>query len=252
MGTFDRIGNYRVERVLGAGSFDTVWLAVDEVLESTVAIKVLADNWARQPDIRRRFIDEAKILRRLDHDRVVRVHQVDELGDGRPYFVMTWADRGALFDKMQERAQRKEPFTVAEAVTLTIDIAECLAVVHAYGVVHRDIKPSNVLFRSVAQLRGSTRDVPQERMVLGDFGLAKDLAGASGFTFAAGTPAYMAPEQAKTGSVIDERADVFAVAAVLYELLAGKPAFSAETLSGVGRTHTGVGPAPLTTITAIS
>ena len=245
MGTFDRIGNYRVERVLGAGSFATVWLAVDEVLESTVAIKVLADNWARQPDIRRRFIDEAKILRRLDHDGVVRIFQVDELPDGRPYFVMTWADRGALFDKMQDRFRRKEPFPVDEAVGLTIDIAECLRVVHAHGVVHRDIKPSNVLFRSITPLRRAGAAGPDERLLLGDFGLAKDLAGASGFTFAAGTPAYMAPEQARTGSVIDERADVFAVCAVLYELLAGRPAFAAETLSGVGRSHTGTGPAPL-------
>jgi len=245
MGTFDRIGNYRVERVLGAGSFATVWLAVDEVLESTVAIKVLADNWARQPDIRRRFIDEAKILRRLDHDGVVRIFQVDELPDGRPYFVMTWADRGALFDKMQERSRRSEPFSVDEAIGLTIDIAECLRVVHAHGVVHRDIKPSNVLFRSITPLRRAGAAGPDERMLLGDFGLAKDLAGASGFTFAAGTPAYMAPEQARTGNVIDERADIFAVCAVLYELLAGRPAFAAETLSGVGRSHTGAGPAPL-------
>lgn len=240
-----------MERVLGAGSFATVWLAVDEFLDAHVAVKVLADNWSRQPDIRRRFIDEAKILRRLDHDRVVRVHQVDELPDGRPYFVMTWADRATLFDRIQERARQQRPFTVAEAVELTIEIAECLAIVHAYGVVHRDIKPSNVLFRSAAaQLRAAAArrggaSLAEERMMLGDFGLAKDLAGASGFTFAAGTPAYMAPEQARSTTEIDERADVFSTTAVLYELLSGRPAFSAETLSGVARSHLGDGPVPL-------
>ena len=149
-GSVDRIGNYRVERVLGAGSFATVWLATDEFLDAKVAIKVLADNWSRQPDIRRRFIDEAKILRRFDHDRVVRVHQVDEMPDGRPFFVMTWADRATLFDRIQEQARQQRPFTVAEAVALTIDIANCLDIVHSFGVVHRDIKPSNVLFRSAA------------------------------------------------------------------------------------------------------
>ncbi|MFN0026224.1 MAG: serine/threonine-protein kinase [Acidimicrobiales bacterium] len=252
----DRIGNYRVERVLGAGSFATVWLAVDEILDAKVAIKVLADNWSRQPDIRRRFIDEAKILRRLDDDRVVRVHQVDEMADGRPFFVMTWADGATLFDRIQEKARAQQPFSVTEAVELTVEIARCLEVVHGFGVVHRDIKPSNVLFRSVAgRVRGGARrdaaaiisPASSQRMMLGDFGLAKDLAGASGFTFAAGTPAYMAPEQARSSTDIDERADVFSVAAVLYELLAGRPAFSAETLSGVGRSHPGRDLEPLAT-----
>ncbi len=229
---------------------------MDEVLDAKVAIKVLADNWSRQPDIRRRFIDEAKILRRLDDDRVVRVHQVDEMADGRPFFVMTWADRATLFDRIQDQARLQQPFTVAQAVALTIEMARCLEVVHGFGVVHRDIKPSNVLFRSVAgRVRpGARRDPtavivlePTERMMLGDFGLAKDLAGASGFTFAAGTPAYMAPEQARSSTDIDERADVFSATAVLYELLTGRPAFSAETLSGVARSHTGRDLEPLPT-----
>ncbi|MEZ5232913.1 MAG: serine/threonine-protein kinase [Acidimicrobiales bacterium] len=245
------MGNYRVERVLGAGSFATVWLATDELLDAKVAIKVLADNWARQPDIRRRFIDEAKILRRLDDDRVVRVHQVDEMADGRPFFVMTWADRATLFDRIQERARQQRAFTIDEAIGLTIEIARCLEVVHDFGIVHRDIKPSNVLFRSAAAPRRAGRRGEQaaveDRMMLGDFGLAKDLAGASGFTFAAGTPAYMAPEQARSSTDIDERADVFSVTAVLYELLTGRPAFSAETLSGVARSHQGHGPTPLAT-----
>ncbi len=242
--------------MLGAGSFATVWLALDEVLDANVAIKVLADNWSRQPDIRRRFIDEAKILRRLDDDRVVRVHQVDEMADGRPFFVMTWADRATLFDRIQSRARARRPFSVPEAVELTVEIARCLEVVHGFGVVHRDIKPSNVLFRSVAaRVRAAARRdpgaavaaEPTERMMLGDFGLAKDLAGASGFTFAAGTPAYMAPEQARSSTDIDERADVFSVTAVLYELLTGRPAFSAETLSGVARSHAGRDLEPLVT-----
>jgi tRNA A-37 threonylcarbamoyl transferase component Bud32 len=244
-----RIGRYLTRRTLGAGSFATVWLALDEILDAEVAVKVLADNWARNPDVRRRFIDEAKLMRRIDHDRVVRVHDVDELPDGRPFFVMTWADRGTLNDRLQS-VRDGRPMPVAEAVRLTMQVCECLAVVHDFGAVHRDVKPSNVLFRSVraheraaAQRRGS--DLGDEQVVLGDFGLAKDMAAASGFTQAAGTPAYMAPEQALTTGIIDNRVDVYGAAAVLYEMLTGRPPLGASTLSGVRRDTDGSAVAPI-------
>jgi serine/threonine protein kinase len=245
-----RIGKYLARRALGAGSFATVWLADDEVLDSQVAVKVLADNWAQHVDVRRRFIEEAKLLRRIDHDRVVRIHDVDEMADGRPYFVMTWADRGTLHDRMQQYAASGTPMSIEEAVRLVIEICECLAVVHAFGVVHRDVKPSNVLFRSVrsherfaAKRRGT--ELGDEQMILGDFGLAKDLAAASGFTQAAGTPAYMAPEQARPTALIDHRVDVFGAASVLYELLTGKPPITASTLSGVRRDVDGSAMTPI-------
>ena len=236
-----RIGKYLAEKALGAGSFATVWLAFDELLEVQVAIKVLADNWARNVDIRRRFIEEARLLRRIDHDRVVRVHDVDELPDGRPYFVMAVADRGTLHEKIEE-LPKGQPMDTEIALRLALEICEALSIVHDFGVVHRDIKPSNILFRSIrnhervaAQRAG--RIVGDDAVMIGDFGLAKDLAVASGFTLAAGTPAYMAPEQAHATSVIDRRVDVFATTAVIYELLAGHPAFASETLSGVRRSR---------------
>jgi serine/threonine protein kinase len=236
----DRIGKYLVEKALGAGSFATVWLAFDELLETRVAIKVLADNWARSPDIRQRFIGEARILRRIDHDRIVRVHDVDELPDGRPYFVMAWADGGSLFDRIVALRESKQLMPVAEALSLTIEVCDALSVVHDYGVVHRDVKPSNVLFRAVRNHERSAaaregRLIGEQAVMLGDFGLAKDVAAASGFTLAAGTPAYMAPEQARASDNIDRRVDVFAVSAVLFELLTGAPAFASGTLSGVRR-----------------
>ncbi|MCU1396137.1 MAG: hypothetical protein JWM34_4565 [Ilumatobacteraceae bacterium] len=236
-----RIGKYLAEKALGAGSFATVWLAFDELLEVQVAIKVLADNWARNVDIRRRFIEEARLLRRIDHDRVVRVFDVDELPDGRPYFVMAVADRGTLHEKIEE-LPAGQPMDTQAALRLALEICEALSIVHDFGVVHRDIKPSNILFRSIrnheriaAQRAG--RIVGDDAVMIGDFGLAKDLAVASGFTLAAGTPAYMAPEQAHATSVIDRRVDVFATTAVIYELLAGHPAFASETLSGVRRSR---------------
>jgi serine/threonine protein kinase len=230
MPTASHIGHYRLDRVLGSGSFATVWLAHDERLDAAVAVKVLADNWARNPEVRRRFIDEARLLRRIDDDRVIRVHVVDELPDGRPYFVMTWADRGTLWDRIGA-ARRSGPVPLDEVVATTVGIADCLTVVHAYGVVHRDIKPSNVLFRSLpSHQRSAGRD---EMIVLADFGLAKSTAGASGFTLVAGTPAYMSPEQAEPAAILDVRADLYSLTAVLYELLTGRAAFAAESLGDV-------------------
>ena len=236
-----RIGKYLAERALGAGSFATVWLAFDELLEVQVAIKVLADNWARNVDIRRRFIEEARLLRRIDHDRVVRVHDVDELPDGRPYFVMAVADRGTLHEKIEE-LPKGQPMETEVALRIALEICEALSIVHDFGVVHRDIKPSNILFRSIRNhervaAKRAGRVVGDDAVMIGDFGLAKDLAVASGFTLAAGTPAYMAPEQAHATAVIDRRVDVFATTAVIYELLAGHPAFASETLSGVRRSR---------------
>src|SRR4051794_17904855 len=90
------IGRYTVERLLGSGSFATVWLAYDPGLDARVALKILAENWSVDQDIRRRFLEEARILWRAQHDRIVRVHLVEELDDGRPYFVMDYADGGTL------------------------------------------------------------------------------------------------------------------------------------------------------------
>ena len=229
------IGKYRAEKVLGSGSFATVWLAFDDRLDDRVAIKVLADNWALNEDVRRRFTDEAKTMRRIDDDAVVRIHLVDELPDGRPYFVMGWADNGTLQDRMRAGGNTGKVFEVREAVAIGAAIAECLSVVHQHKVIHRDIKPSNVLFRSNRSNRRRQAGLSDEVLMLGDFGLAKSLAGSAGFTVAAGTPAYMAPEQAAASDDLDERADVYGVAAIVYELLSGRTPFPATTLSGVGR-----------------
>ena len=208
------IGRYQVVRILGTGGFATVYLARDDILDTDVAIKVLAENWAANEDITRRFEEEARLLRLCDDDRVVRVHTIERLDDGRPYFVMELADGGTLADQMAARREQARPFTVEEATALASSIAEGLTVVHDRGIVHRDLKPSNVLFR-----RG--------RVVLGDFGLAREMVLAGGQTIHAGTPAYMAPEQADPtrAGAVDERADVYAAAVVLYEMLAGRPPF---------------------------
>ncbi|WIM96695.1 serine/threonine-protein kinase [Actinoplanes oblitus] len=203
------IGRYRVTGRLGSGAFATVWLAEDDVLESQVAIKVLADNWAHHPDVRARFEQEAQVLRRADSERLVRVHDFGELPDGRPYQVMTYAAGGTLADRLAGG-----PMPIGAALRTASDIARAVTVLHDSGVLHRDLKPSNVLFDTV---RGD------ERVLVADLGLAKEIAQASGFTVVAGTPGYMAPEQSLPGGGLDVRVDVHAIGALTYEMLTGKP-----------------------------
>ncbi|MFI7607268.1 protein kinase [Micromonospora sp. NPDC049366] len=207
----ERIGPYRVERLLGTGSFATVWLGHDPALDGPVAIKVLAENWSHDLRVRERFLDEARLLRRLDHERLVRVHAVGELPDGRPYAVLAWADGGSLRDRLA-----LGPLPVPAALALLDQIAAGVAVLHRHAVVHRDLTPGNILFRSAPD----GRDGPAaEQVLIADLGLAKALAAASGLTARAGTPGYMAPEQDDPCAAVDTRADVFGLGRLGLRLL---------------------------------
>ncbi|GAA5029956.1 serine/threonine-protein kinase [Streptomyces siamensis] len=208
MHSLERIGRYRLDRRLGAGGFGVVWLAHDDVLEAPVAVKVLSENWIDHLDIRERFLSEARLLRRADSSRVVQVYDIGELPDGRPYFVMEYADGGTLADRVGTG-----PLPVAEALRLTALAARGAAALHEAGIVHRDIKPSNVLLRSTAG--------GGDRVLLADLGLAKSLAQASGLTMAAGSAGYTPPEQAEPGSGIDARADVYSLGALGHHLVTG-------------------------------
>lgn len=204
-----RIGSYRIERLLGVGSFATVWLGHDEALGARVAIKVLAENWSHDLRVRERFLDEARLLWRLSDDRVVRVHALGELPDGRPYLVMAWAEGGSLHERLAGA-----PLPVRPAMALLREICAGVAVLHEHGIVHRDLTPGNVLF--------AERPGPASagRVVIADLGLAKALAAASGLTARAGTPGYMAPEQDDPLAIVDLRADVFGLGRLGMRLLA--------------------------------
>ncbi|GHI03689.1 serine/threonine protein kinase [Streptomyces cellostaticus] len=208
MHSLERIGRYRLERRLGTGAFATVWLAHDDELRAPVAVKVLAENWAHRLDIRERFLSEARLLRRAGSSRVVQVYDIGELPDGRPYFVMEYADGGTLADLLADG-----PLPVPQALRLTAQAARSAAALHEAGIVHRDIKPTNVLLHTAPD--------GARRVLLADLGLAKSLAQASVLTLAAGSAGYQPPEQAEPGEGIDARADVYSLGAVGYELVTG-------------------------------
>ncbi|MFE2386654.1 serine/threonine-protein kinase, partial [Streptomyces misionensis] len=208
MHSLERIGRYRLERPLGTGAFATVWLAHDPELKAPVAVKVLAENWSHRLDVRDRFLSEARLLRRAGSSRVVQVYDIGELPDGRPYFVMEYADGGTLAELLADG-----PLPVPDALLLTAEAARAAAALHEAGIVHRDIKPTNLLLHTAPD---GTR-----RVLLADLGLAKSLAQASVLTLAAGSAGYRPPEQAEPGGNIDERADVYSLGAVGYELVTG-------------------------------
>lgn len=203
----ESLGRYRLLGRLGSGGFSTVWLGFDDDLDIHVAIKVLADNWVGRGDISQRFLEEARLLRRVADTRVVRVHDIGWQSE-RPYFVMDYVSGGTL-------AELDLPLPAAKALALASEIARAVQVIHDHEVIHRDVKPSNVL------LTGG----PDARVVIADLGMAKRLAESSGVTMAVGTPSFMAPEQAHGQTGLDVRVDVYAVAAVGYLLLTGHRPF---------------------------
>jgi hypothetical protein len=215
-----RLDRYAVRRRIGSGGFATVWLAYDEQLDSPVAIKVLAENWTEDHQIRKRFLEEGRYLRKVESPHVVTVYDAGELDDGRPYLVMSYADQGTLADRLDVSA-----LTTAQAMEVVRQVGAGLQALHDRDILHRDVKPANVLFRSVEAADGQT-----VRAMVGDLGLGKSLDMSSRLTMVAGTPTYVAPEQAAAESP-DARADQYSLAALAFLLLTGRAPFSHATLA---------------------
>jgi len=212
--TLDR---YRVLSLLGQGAMAQVYRARDLESGAEVAIKVLHPHLTSDPQVAARFEHEARAASKLDHPAIVRVLDHGRVGD-TSYLVMPLREGPSLKEYLEERAGH--PVPVADAVNLVARLADALDYAHRYGVVHRDVKPSNVLL-SGGDLR--------EGMIV-DFGVAHlteaTVETASGTTL--GTPAYMAPEQG-AGEQPDARTDVYALAAMLFEMVTGRPPFRAES-----------------------
>jgi Tol biopolymer transport system component len=214
------IGHYRIDSVLGRGGMGVVYRATDTKLQRPVAIKFLVAA-VPDPNVRRRFAQEAQTTSALNHPHIVTVFDVGE-HEGQPYIVSELIDDGTL----DEWADKRRPRRWRESVELLTGVADALAAAHAAGVLHRDVKPGNILVGNNGYAK------------LADFGLAKlvgvERAGVgsndpSRHTRAGvliGTVAYMSPEQA-AGEPLDARSDIFSFGIVLYELLAGRRPFDA-------------------------
>jgi serine/threonine protein kinase len=216
-GALGRIGHYEVLQVLGRGGFGIVFRAFDETLQRVVALKVMAPQLAATSPARKRFLREARSSAQVRHENVVQVYEVAE--QPLPYLAMEFIPGETL----QQKLDRVGPLDVPETLRIGRQIAEGLAAAHATDLIHRDIKPGNVL------LEGG-----QQKVKITDFGLARtaDDASISQSGIIAGTPMYMAPAQAQ-GQTLDQRADLFSLGSVLYQMVAGRPPFRANTTVAV-------------------
>lgn len=239
----ERIGRYLVEEVVGTGAFATVYRARDERLDGHVALKVLAENHAFDPDLRERFILEGRLLRRVSSPNVITVHDLGETDRAQPYLVLDLARGGDLRRRVREaRAAGWSP-TAADVRDVAVAVAEAMRSLHAAEVVHRDLSPGNLLLVGADDVdltvdRGPSEEAGpgpvgpahrrparligvDERLVVADLGLSKDLAVASGLTVGTGTTGFTPPEQRTAGSWIDTRADIWSASALLVWLLTG-------------------------------
>ena len=257
-----RLGPYAIVETLGSGGMGEVYRATDPKLRRDVAIKVLPEAFAADPERLARFEREAQLLAQLQHPNIASIYGLEESGE-HPALVMELVEGPTLADRMSQGA-----LDLDESLRIAHQVAEALEAAHEKGIVHRDLKPQNV------------KITPGGTVKVLDFGLAKamdpvgsspsvgDLAHSPALmnspTLTAvpgtqlgvilGTAAYMAPEQARGGTV-DKRADIWAFGVVLFEMLAGRPLFAAETvtdtLAGVLKTEIDLGVLPDSTPAAI-
>jgi serine/threonine protein kinase/tetratricopeptide (TPR) repeat protein len=221
-----RLSHYRLVAHLGTGGMGEVWLAHDEALDRRVALKFPAPDRFRDPAVRQRLLREARAAAALEHPTVCRVFELGEVG-GHAFIAMEYVEGETLAARLA-----RGPVPLAQALSWGMAIATALDEAHGKRIVHRDLKPANVMVTTSGEVK------------VMDFGLARALPGrlhdggaawASGLTAAGtivGTPGYMAPEEIK-GEEADERADIWALGCVLYELLTGVRAFSDATPAGL-------------------
>jgi len=222
-----RIGPYEVTSQLGEGAMGVVLRARDTKLLRDVALKVLPDDFAEDPDRLSRLQREAQLLASLNHPNIAHIYGLEQVG-GAGCIVMELVEGETLAEKL-----KNGPFPVDEAIEVARQIADALSAAHEQGIVHRDLKPANI------------KMTPSGTVKVLDFGLAKSLGPRSAETafstmptkidssvagVVTGTVAYMSPEQAR-GKDVDARTDIWAFGCVLYELLTGRQAFHGDTFT---------------------
>ncbi len=224
------LGDYEVVELIARGGMGLVFKARDPSLDRVVAIKALSPLLAENNAARERFLREARAAAKLEHEHILPIHSVHE-GDGKggvPWFAMRYVEGGTLESLVGEE---KQPVPFEQLVSVARQMASALHAAHSQGIIHRDLKPSNILVDAAPESAGAPV-VPN--IYLTDFGIARATEDPS-LTYpglVAGTPQYMAPEQAE-GKEIDHRADLFSLGAVLFEAVTGKSPFPGKTTRAV-------------------
>ena len=228
--TGTQIGLYQVLEPIGAGGMGEVYKGFQPTLNRPVAIKILPEQLAKNPEFRTRFEREAQMVAVLKHPNIVSVFDFGE-AQGKYYMVMEFIDGQTLSDYL--RAAGKLP--LHEVYTLVTDIASALDYAHDAGLVHRDVKPSNIILEKVTQIplphtqTGGATQVPSHayRPVLMDFGIAKMVGGGTDLTKTElmGTLDYISPEQITSAKEVDGRADLYSLGVVVYQMLTGELPF---------------------------
>jgi serine/threonine-protein kinase len=220
-------GKYRVEKVLGVGGMGVVVSAHHLVLDEMVALKFLLPETLRNPEAVSRFVREARAAVKIKSEHVARVSDVGQLENGSPYMVMEYLQGGDLAEWLRQRG----PLPFEQAVDFVLQACVAVADAHALGIVHRDLKPANLFCvrRSDGQLTIKVLDFGISKMTnLGSSGKAMEMTKTSALM---GSPLYMSPEQMRSSKEVDATTDIWAMGVILFELLTGKPAFLAETVT---------------------
>jgi serine/threonine protein kinase len=214
------IARYEIQSELGRGGMATVYLAHDPNFRRNVAIKLVSVSFQENLLFRERFEREAQLIAKIEHPAIVPVYDFGE-HDNQLYLVMRYMPGGSLANKIKEGA-----LTFREAAQIISQIAPALDAVHTQGIIHRDLKPGNILFDSFGN------------PMISDFGIAHFTAATSDLTGSAiiGTPSYMSPEQVR-GEDLDGRSDIYALGAILFEMLASRGPFYATTPLSVAFKH---------------
>jgi len=219
-------GKWQVEKVIGEGAMGVVFRVVHVELDRPFAVKVVRDEFARNEEVVARMLQEARTAARLRSEHIAQVVDMGRLASGAPYIVMECLEGADLCSYLFDQGRLSSEL----AVSFVLQACEAVAEAHASGIIHRDLKPENLFL--------STRADGSQLVKVLDFGISKNLeaTGERAFTnpsSAVGTPHYMSPEQMRSGSDVDARADIWSLGAVLFELVTGQAPFDAETIPGV-------------------